>query len=343
MLGEVNYLHILLPGNVINMDQIMALQTRPKIPSPIQRAVRQKCKFCCIMCGHWIYEIDHIQEWSDVHEHDEDNLICLCPNHHSKKTKKFLSAAKAKDFLQKRATESLPFTAKDTQLVEPDTVILGSNIINGFHANSGDVFKILTDSYLSVRKLPGEIYRINCCILDNDGNPTLVIEENEMVIGTHFWDIEQTGCKLIFRNAPRDIFMSIELNAEENRIVVQGKFDICLPHPIVINERGIYLGKIVLLKYNRIHACRDGIIINELYEKHRCLASNNGNYTAVCSSSRVKESDAGLMNTIGGFNNDIIKCNTAIIYDLPTLKYLSDEHDQVVKVQAAMYEKHIVA
>ncbi|MCU7796340.1 MAG: HNH endonuclease [Candidatus Thiodiazotropha sp. (ex Myrtea spinifera)] len=320
----------------------MTHQIRTDIPRTIARAVRQKCKFCCVVCGHWIYELDHIKEWAEVHEHTEDNLICLCPNHHSKKTKNLISAAQAKRYLEKRASESLPFTASDTQLIEPDTVALGTNVIDGFHANSGDVFRFGNSSYLSVKKYPGEAYRIDCRIIDNIGKPSLVIEENEMVIGTHMWDIEQKGCKLTFRYGPGDIFMEIELNASKNYINLQGNFDIGLTNHIAINGRGIYLGKIVLLKFNHIHSCRDGLIINQHPENHRCLANNHGNYTSVVSSCTAMRCDVGIMNTINGFNNKFSECRTAIMYDIPTLNRLSKEHDHIVKVQAGMLPSELV-
>jgi hypothetical protein len=59
---------------------------RPDIPSPIKRAVRQKCGFGCVICGLAVYEYDHVIEWSEVQQHTVKNLILLCSFHHTEKT-----------------------------------------------------------------------------------------------------------------------------------------------------------------------------------------------------------------------------------------------------------------
>src|SRR5215813_575909 len=59
---------------------------RPPIPVPLQRRVRQHCGFGCVICGCPIYQIDHIIPWERVKCHRFENLVTLCPNHHTDKT-----------------------------------------------------------------------------------------------------------------------------------------------------------------------------------------------------------------------------------------------------------------
>jgi predicted restriction endonuclease len=67
-------------------------QERPAIPEHISRTVRQQCGFGCAICGMPFFEYEHIEEWADVKEHTVENILLLCPNHHSSKTTKKLSA-----------------------------------------------------------------------------------------------------------------------------------------------------------------------------------------------------------------------------------------------------------
>lgn len=34
------------------------------IPLPIQREVRQRCGFGCVICGMPLYEYEHMEEWA---------------------------------------------------------------------------------------------------------------------------------------------------------------------------------------------------------------------------------------------------------------------------------------
>ena len=69
--------------------------------------------FGCVICGSPLYEYDHLIPWSDVHEHEPENLVLLCPQHHAEKTKGFLTVealASANDNPRNRETgESYPF------------------------------------------------------------------------------------------------------------------------------------------------------------------------------------------------------------------------------------------
>lgn len=58
---------------------------RPYIPAVVRNDIKQECHFACAICGHMDNgEIAHIQEVSETLNNSPDNLILLCPNHHSK-------------------------------------------------------------------------------------------------------------------------------------------------------------------------------------------------------------------------------------------------------------------
>ncbi len=57
---------------------------RPYIPTSIKNDIKQEANYQCAICGHFNNgEIAHIKAVSDTMDNSPDNLIFLCPNHHS--------------------------------------------------------------------------------------------------------------------------------------------------------------------------------------------------------------------------------------------------------------------
>lgn len=86
---------------------------RPAIPSPTKAAVRRACGFGCIICGAPLIEYDHVTNWAECLEHEVDNLALLCPIHHAKKTRKFLSRQAVIDARSSPVNATRPFTADE--------------------------------------------------------------------------------------------------------------------------------------------------------------------------------------------------------------------------------------
>lgn len=58
---------------------------RPGIPEKIKEDIRFESHLCCANCGHMDNgEVAHIEAVADTLNNSPDNLIYLCPNHHSK-------------------------------------------------------------------------------------------------------------------------------------------------------------------------------------------------------------------------------------------------------------------
>ncbi|MGW0163661.1 HNH endonuclease [Streptomyces sp. NPDC003343] len=59
---------------------------RPAIPAALRRAVLEEAGYACAVptCRETTTEIAHIEPWAKVKEHTFDNLIALCPNHHTR-------------------------------------------------------------------------------------------------------------------------------------------------------------------------------------------------------------------------------------------------------------------
>lgn len=69
---------------------------RPKIPADMEREVRQRCGFGCILCGCPIYQIHHMTPWSETRKHDAQDMTLLCAKHHEEENKKLISKTRVR-------------------------------------------------------------------------------------------------------------------------------------------------------------------------------------------------------------------------------------------------------
>ena len=62
------------------------MPSRPRIPSEIRRRVLVEAGHRCAIptCRQPTTEIAHIKPWNKVKKHEYENLICLCPNCHTR-------------------------------------------------------------------------------------------------------------------------------------------------------------------------------------------------------------------------------------------------------------------
>lgn len=62
------------------------------IPSPIRRTIREEAGCGCVICGCVLVDYEHIEpEWHDAYEHDPAKMTLLCPDCHSRVTRKLIS------------------------------------------------------------------------------------------------------------------------------------------------------------------------------------------------------------------------------------------------------------
>lgn len=61
-------------------------QSRPAIPAQMRREVLEEAGYACAIpsCRATPVELAHITPWTKAQEHTFDNLIALCPNHHTR-------------------------------------------------------------------------------------------------------------------------------------------------------------------------------------------------------------------------------------------------------------------
>lgn len=169
-----------------------------------------------MICGSPLYEYDHLIQYSDVDEHEPENLVLLCPQHHAEKTKGFLTVeavATANEHPRNRATgESYPFGLR-YEGTHCEAVIGGSQHI------WPDVCEGLVSMPLLIDDTPIVAFRaeddrllLTVQLFNTDNELIVQVLDNELVFSAEQWDVEFEGRRLTVRHAPRNIFVSIKFD-----------------------------------------------------------------------------------------------------------------------------------
>ncbi|WP_440879035.1 hypothetical protein [Vibrio natriegens] len=246
------------------MSEVEQCNSR-NIPLPIQREVRQRCGFGCVICGLPLYEYEHMEEWAVVKRHVADEITLLCDQHHREKTGGLLPVEVV------RAANSDPFNLKEGNSKPYNlhfagteaTIEIGSNSFtckdNGYGTAMVPVSVdgtpliglILADGHLL----------LNLVIFDEYNVPVLHIKNNQLFYSTSPWDIQLVGKKLTIREAHKKILFEIEFFPPNRAVINRGRLlrngvEILIrPSNILVTNNS------TLLSGNHAHNCYGGLII----------------------------------------------------------------------------------
>lgn len=198
------------------------------IPLPIQREVRQRCGFGCVICGMPLYEYEHMEEWALVRRHVADEITLLCDHHHREKTNGLLP----KEVVRK-ANEN-PFNlhegiskpyllhfAGDEAIVE-----IGGNTFSCKDQGYGTaMIPISVDGTPLIGLILADgHFLLNLVIFNEYNSPVLHIKNNQLIFKPVAWDIQLVGTVLTVRENHRKILIEIEFCPPNKVIFKRGRF-----------------------------------------------------------------------------------------------------------------------
>jgi hypothetical protein len=189
------------------------------IPPNVKREVRKRCGFGCVVCGVSIIEYEHIDPpFAEAKEHDPDKIALLCPQHHSKVTRQFLSKQTVKKALEDPFCKKSGYANEmfDIGQTHPKIIFAGQTLTNcqiPIEVKGMPLFEI---------KEPEEIggpFRLSGCFYNSCGQLSLQIIDNEWRTYETNWDVEATGGKIIIRDAPQHISLKMVTTPPDGVIV----------------------------------------------------------------------------------------------------------------------------
>ena len=202
--------------------------TARTIPLPIQREVRRRCGFGCVVCGLPLYEYDHLYDFTVKKSHRPEEIALLCDLHHREKTSTLLPledvlAANQSPFNLREGVSKpydLHFTGDECEAV------IGSNRFLARDEGYGtQVVPISVDDtpLLGFILADGHLL-LNLNVFDDCNALVLRIVNNVLAYSVSPWDIQFVGRRLIIREAARQILIDILFEPPNRIIVRRGRF-----------------------------------------------------------------------------------------------------------------------
>ncbi len=240
------------------------------IPEPIKRIVRQECYFGCAICGCPVFDYHHIIDYAIVKEHNADNIVLLCRNHHTSKHSGKLSNERVQEAKINPYNKSREFTSP-YKIDENRTIDIkvGSNT-SGTNFNGQDgIYSILWINGFSYFTIHSENnwLTISFVLTDNSGNPILQAYKGEMQVFSGVWDYTYEGTTLLIRKGLGNIILKLTLSNYEVKI-----------------DKGMFLSKSL-----------DGFVIQNDMLLEYCEGNNYGTSIG-CRSSNNRNGGWGILN-----------------------------------------------
>ena len=219
-------------------------KTDRNIPLPIQRAVRRRCGFGCVICGLPLYEYEHLLGWANVRRHVADEITLLCDKHHREKTSGLLPltdvVAADKDPMNKRTGVSGTY---DLHYSGTNVVVSLGNVDFKMEKSRMMEDNPFVAIVIDNRCILGFIFENNHLLLeaklfDKFNHLALSIERNQLIYSTSSWDIQFVGKNLIIRE-------------NEGQFLLDMTFDV--PNKFVVNRgRLLYNGAEIIIEPNLV-------------------------------------------------------------------------------------------
>lgn len=235
------------------------------IPLPIQREVRQRCGFGCVICGLPLYEYEHMEEWAVVKRHVADEITLLCDQHHREKTGGLLPIevvrAANKSPYNLREGNSKPYNLHFAGTEA--TVEIGSNSFTCQDKGYGTTMvPVSVDGMPLIGLILADGHLLlNLVVFDEFNSPVLHIKNNQLIYSTSPWDIQLVGKKLTIREAHKKILFEIEFYPPSRVVINRGRLlrngvEILIrPSNILVTNNSM------LLSENHVSNCYGGLII----------------------------------------------------------------------------------
>jgi len=248
----------------IYMTKEQDLNSR-NIPLPIQREVRQRCGFGCVICGMPLYEYEHMEEWANVKRHVAEEITLLCDQHHREKTGGLLPKEVVRDAnknpfnLRKGVSKpySLHFSGKTAE------VEIGGNSFTCDDQGYGTAMvPISVDGTPLIGLIMADGHLLlNLVIFDEFNTPVLHIKNNQLYYSITPWDIQLIGTKLSIREAHRKILIEIDFKPPNKVIVNRGRFLKNGVEILVRPQNILITNNSTLISGCHAHNCYGGLII----------------------------------------------------------------------------------
>lgn len=235
------------------------------IPLAIQREVRQRCGFGCVICGFPLYEYDHIKGWANVHEHIAAEITLLCDKHHREVTSGLLPRGKVIEANQSpynlKAGQSRPL-ALHFEGNSCEMHIGGNYFVTKAMGQPTESIPLMVDGIPLIGfVLEDGHLLLNLILFDQFNNVVLRIVNNQLFYSISPWDIQLVGKTLTIREKARQFLIKITFEPPNKVTIDKGRF-LCNGVEILVNSDHILVtNNSILISGCSTINCHGGLII----------------------------------------------------------------------------------
>lgn len=192
-------------------------------PAKVKRELRQEVNFGCAICGAPLLEYHHIIPYSEIEHHDPDNMIALCPNHHTLSDNGAFTRSELYNY--KEDPELSDIVEYEFYFDPHSPVIpLGANLVEIAEFGRFTLLQIDDEPLISVHYTDGRVeFDVN---FYNDSEELIaVITDNEWwADSAEFWDMKYQSRRLKLWNSKYEIGFMSEFKPKNSRISIRGRF-----------------------------------------------------------------------------------------------------------------------
>ncbi len=189
-------------------------------PASVELQLRQEAGFGCCICGHPIFQYHHIRPFASSPHQNPDDMMVLCPNHHTEATNGALEEPEQRRHKLHPFNIEHGFAEGQLKVGDRSVVVKAGGVLF-----VGQGVKIVVDGEALLQLDADDDGRLHVSLdlYDRDDACLLLIRQNEWITGDPLaWDIEFGSRWLKLRRKKRDVALFIDARAQP----VQVKADV---------------------------------------------------------------------------------------------------------------------
>lgn len=194
-------------------------------PTWVKRKLRREVNYGCAICGNPLLEYHHILPYSEEEHHDPEDMIALCPNHHSHAGPN--AEAITPDRLREHKDNPHNDSAVDYDFhyrTSRPTIMAGHNLFQLVHRNVITILEINGRSLFELR-FEGKRFHLSSWLYDENNELMAEIDNNEWVAyADNVWDLIYKPHMLKIWHELRDIGILVAYDSSKDLIQVHGRF-----------------------------------------------------------------------------------------------------------------------
>ena len=209
------------------------------IPKPIEKQVRRRCGFGCVICGTAIFIYEHFDPpFRDARQHNANGITLLCGHHELEATKGLLSKDTIRQADKNPLCRQLGYAKCifDIGNGRPRLLLAGNDFTQcgpRIELDGETLFEVFPPEPKSHR------WRLSAQFKDASGQVICEIKQNELVVNSANFDIEQTATrfKVIPDQDAGHALLELEIRPSENALMLQRYVMVTKRGKITIGEQ----------------------------------------------------------------------------------------------------------